>query len=292
MANPSKSQLVGEIHTLLKKRYKVDEPPAKLSVLEAVVFGICHEGIPLADALATLERFKADYFDWNEVRVSAIVEIEETLGKVADSEARATAIRRFLRQLFDKTYGFTLDALAKKPLKESSKTLEEYDALKSDYVMATVIRMALGGHGMPVDAPMRRAFERLGVADAATDTATLRASLERAVAKNKGAEFCELVLALALDTCVDGEPDCPACELKKICPTAKVVLSAEAPAKKAAKAATSVDADPKAKPVPAEKPAAKAAKSAEPKDKEKAAPTKAAKPEPAAATKPASKPKK
>ncbi len=43
--------------------------------------------------------------------------------------------------------------------------------------------------------------------------------LERAVPKNRGAEFADLIEELAHDTCVEGEPDCPRCELQKICPT-------------------------------------------------------------------------
>ena len=45
----------------------------------------------------------------------------------------------------------------------------------------------------------------------------LRAVLERAVPKNRGAEFLDLIEDLANDTCLEGEPDCPGCELRKIC---------------------------------------------------------------------------
>ena len=43
--------------------------------------------------------------------------------------------------------------------------------------------------------------------------------LERAVPKNRGVEFIDLIEELAHDTCVEGEPDCPRCELRKVCPT-------------------------------------------------------------------------
>ena len=66
------------------------------------------------------------------------------LAGLPDPEDRAYRIRRFLRQLFEKTYGFTLEPLTKKPLKESVKALQEYEAFASDYVLATVIQQALG----------------------------------------------------------------------------------------------------------------------------------------------------
>jgi endonuclease III len=225
MASTSKAQLLNEVHSLLKKRYKPEPRTTRPTVLEAIVYGICHEGTTREQANQALSRFKDGFYDWNEVRVSSLDEIQGVLAGLPDPEGRAQRIRRFLRQLFEKTYGFTLEALLKKPLKDAIKALEEYEALASDYVLATVIQQALGGHAIPVDAPIRRALERLGVADPGTDGATLRAALERAVPKNRGGEFVDLMEELAHDTCVEGEPDCPRCELKKVCPTGQARLS-------------------------------------------------------------------
>ncbi|HMB07468.1 MAG TPA: endonuclease [Isosphaeraceae bacterium] len=222
MAIQSKAQFLNEIHMLLKKRYKPkpDRGAGRLTVLEAVIYAICHEGSTREQANQALSRFKDGFFDWNEVRVSSLDEIQGALTGLSEPEGRSPRIRRFLRQLFDRTYGFTLEALTKKPLKDSIKVLQEYEALGDDYVLATVIQQSLGGHAIPVDAPSRRALERLGVVDAETDNAMLRALLERAVPKNRGNEFIDLIEELAHDTCVEGEPDCPQCELRKICPTA------------------------------------------------------------------------
>lgn len=224
MATQSKAQYLTDVHTILKKRYKPKAEPtsARLTVLEAVVFGICHEDTSREQATLALARFKDDFFDWNEVRVSSLEEIQGALAGFPNSDDRAYRIRRFLRQLFEKTYGFTLEALAKKPLKESVKVLQEYEVLASDYVMATVIQMSLGGHAIPVDESARRALERLGVVDPGTDATTTRALLERAVPKNRGLEFADLLEELAHDTCVEGIPDCPRCELRKTCPTALI----------------------------------------------------------------------
>jgi endonuclease III len=223
MATQSKAQFLNDVHAFLKKRYKpkAERVAPRLTVLEAVEYGICHEDSSREQANQALSRFKDGFFDWNEVRVSSLEEIQGALAGMSDAEGRAYRIRRFLRQLFEKTYGFSLEVLAKKPLKESLKLLQEYEALTSDYVSATVVQQALGGHAIPVDGSTRRALERLGVADAETDLPSLRAILERAVPKNRGVEFADLLEELAHDTCVEGIPDCPRCELRKICPTAR-----------------------------------------------------------------------
>ena len=146
MATQSKTQLLTNVHTLLEAPLQAQgrRNAARLSVLKAVVYGICHEDTTREQANQALSRFKDEFFDWNEVRVSSVDEIQETLAGIPDPEERAQRIRRFLRQLFNRTYGFTLDALAKKPLKEALKVLQTYDAFASDYVTATVIQQALG----------------------------------------------------------------------------------------------------------------------------------------------------
>jgi endonuclease-3 len=149
--------------------------------------------------------------------------------------------------------------LAKKPLKEALKILRTYDAFGSDYVTATVIQHALGGHAIPVDKPGHRALQRLGFTE--PEVPALRAVLERAVPKNRGAEFLDLIEDLTNDTCIEGEPDCSRCELRKICTFALTrktegrTSSARAAGSRAVK-----EAPKEAKGKSAEKPPARAAK--------------------------------
>jgi endonuclease III len=217
MATQSKTQLLSNVHTMLKRRYKpkAERNASRLSVLKAVVYGICHEDTTREHANQALSRFKDEFFDWNEIRVSDAEEIQESLAGIPDPLTRAQRIRRFLRQLFNRTYGFTLDSLAKKPLKEALKVLQTYDAFASDYVTATVIQQALGGHAIPIDKAAHRVFDRLGISE--SDVPALRAILERAVPKNRGGEFVDLIEELANDTCLETNPECPRCELRKVC---------------------------------------------------------------------------
>jgi endonuclease III len=258
MATQSKTQLLTNVHTLLKRRYKpkAERDPGRLTVLKAVVYGICHEDTTREQANQALSRFEDEFFDWNEVRVSSVEEIQEVLAGIPNAEERAQRIRRFLRQLFNRTYGFSLDALAKKPLKEALKVLHTYEAFTSDFVTATVVQQALGGHAIPIDDATRRALERLGLSEASVPA--LRSVLERAIPKNRGVEFLDLLESLANDTCVEGQPDCPRCELRKICSFAltrkpehhAAAHSSRAPAARQSKdgAASSHDKGPVAKP--------------------------------------------
>lgn len=217
MAMQSKAQLLTEIHTLLKRRYKPkpERDASRLSVLTAVVYGICHEDTTREQANQALSRFNDEFFDWNEVRVSSIPEIQEALAGLPDPEEKARRIRRFLRQLFSRTYGFNLEPLLKKPLKDALKVLKTYEAFESDFVTATVIQQALGGHAIPIDKSSQRVLARLGIGE--METPSLRAIVERAVPKNRGAEFAELIEELANDVCKRESPECPRCDVRKHC---------------------------------------------------------------------------
>ncbi len=245
MATQSKTQYLTDLQAYLKRKYKpkAEAPAGRLSIIEAVVFGICHEDATREQANQALSRFKDQFFNWNEVRVSPLVEIEETLAGLPDAAARAHRIRRFLRQLFEKTYGFSLDQLTKKPLKEAIKSLQAFEAFKSDYVTATVVQQALGGHAIPIDGLTAKAFEQLGLHEA--DVPTLRSLIERAIPKNRGAEFVDLLEEMAHDPAFEDDPKRPLWEHG---PKPQV----EAPAAKPAKAA---------KPKPKDKEEKEAAKS-------------------------------
>lgn len=228
MAAPSKTQQLNDIFNALKKRYKLTSRTEHSSVLEAVLYGICHENMTRDQANQALSRMKDEFFDWNEIRVSALRDIQSVFAGYPDPEQRARLTRRFLRRLFSRSYGFTLDLLQKKPQKEAIKALQEYEAVRSsDFVLATVIQRALGGHAIPIDANMRRALERLGTATPDMETEALRGALERAVPKNRGVEFCELMEELIHDPCVEEDPDCLRCVLNSTCPTGKAHLAAK-----------------------------------------------------------------
>jgi endonuclease-3 len=280
MASHSKTQLLNEIHTLLKKRYKVSPRGEHLTVLEAIIYGICHDGVTREQANQAISRFKEEFHDWNEVRVSSLPEIEGVLAGLPDAASRAMTIRRFLRQLFEKTYKFDLEGLHKKPLKDAIKSLREYEAPRSDFVLSTVIQSALGGHAIPVDTQIRRALVRLGVAEAESDDVTIRSLLERAIPKNRGHEFSDLLEELCNDTCLPEAPECARCDLRKLCPAGQArLLAKKHPEKAKPKAAVALkNVKPKTAESGAKKSAPKALKSAPKKPAPPPARTKAAKP--------------
>jgi endonuclease-3 len=270
MAQASKTQRIHQLQQSIHRHYKTGSSRPKLSVFESVVYALCLEDSTREGAMQALARFKDHFSDWNEVRVSSLKEIQEVLAGLSDPEGRSDRIRRFLRQLFSRTYGFSLENLAKKPLKEAIKSLKEFDAFASDFVLSSVIQIGLAGHAIPIDKSSYLVLHRLGVVDDGTDPAAVRGLLERAIPKNRGMEFVEELHELAHDVCHIENPDCPRCELRKLCPYGQERLARERSSARAAAKAESAAARSAAKPT---------AKSAPKSSAKTAAPAAARKPE-------------
>jgi endonuclease III len=214
----NKQRLLGQLFSTLGKRYGAADEDVR-PVLEQFLYGICREGATRERADRAFRSLQERFFDWNEIRVSSIREVEEALGDLPDAEVRAERVIRFLQQVFEKYFSFDLEDLHKKGLKVAAKHLSGYEAA-NDYVGAWVVQQSLGGHAIPLDAPTLRVVRRLGLLEnEEDDQETLRASLEHLVPKARGPLFVDLVSRLAEECCAEDVPNCGACPLSADCPT-------------------------------------------------------------------------
>jgi endonuclease-3 len=204
----SKQRLLNTMFTTLKKRHSSSEAEPR-PVLEQFLYAICREGTSRDLADQAFRNLQQRFFDWNEVRVSSVREVEEALSDLPDAEQRANRLISFLQEVFETTFSFDLESLHKKGLKQAAKQLSRYQAA-DDYIVSWVIQHSLGGHAIPLDEPSLALLRRFGlIEDGQSDPEALRASLEHLVPKSKGAQFVEVVSALAHDGSWQNDPRSP-----------------------------------------------------------------------------------
>jgi endonuclease III len=214
----NKQRLLNQLFSALTKRYGSAGDSAR-PVLEQFIYGICREGTTRERADRAFKALQDRFFDWNEIRVSSVRELEEALSSLPDSELRAQRLIRFLQEVFEKRFCFDLEDLHKKGLKVAAKQLSAYQA-SNDYVGAWVVQNSLGGHAIPLDAPTLRTARRLGLIESdQEDAEALRSSLEHLIPKARGTLFVDLMSRLAEDCCSEESPACGACPLAGECPT-------------------------------------------------------------------------
>jgi endonuclease-3 len=190
-----------------------------LPVLEQFIYGICREGATQEQADQAFKYLHQRFFDWNEIRVSSLRELEEAFLGLPEPERRAERLILFLQEVFETTFSFDLESLQKKGLKQAAKQLSRYQAA-NDYIVSWVVQNTLGGHAIPLDAPTLRTVRRMGlVDDTQDDVESVRASLEHLVPKARGPAFGELISRLAQQHCHEDEPECAGCPLAAECLT-------------------------------------------------------------------------
>jgi endonuclease-3 len=214
----NKQRLLNQILAAAKRT--VDAEAEARPVLEQFIYGLCRENASPEQAERAFRFLRERFFDWNEVRVSSIRELEEAFAGQPDAEARAQRLVAFLQEVFETTFSFDLEGLLKKGLKQAAKQLARYQA-SDEYTGAWVVQRSLGGHAIPVDPPTLRCVRRLGLVEPGTEEAEVRSSLEHMVPKAKGAVFTDVISHLAHEYCWEDEPQCPSCPLAGDCVTAQ-----------------------------------------------------------------------
>jgi len=216
----NKQRLLNQLFSAARKTLDSEVEPRP--VLDQVIYGLCRESATPEQADQAFASLRERFFDWNEVRVSSVRELEESFEGMVQPEARAQRLVSFLQEVFETHFSFDLENLQKKGLKEAAKQLSRYEAL-NDYVIAWVTQRSLGGHAIPLDTPTLRCARRLGLLDdTQDDLEAARASLEHLIPKAKGAQFTDLISTLAeADNCWEDDPACATCPMVGECPTAQ-----------------------------------------------------------------------
>lgn len=243
MSHSPKTRLVQKVFNVLRKKFVAPEKRPELPVLEHLMMAIVSDGTTTERADAVFKRLKQHYFDWNEVRVSAIVELQDHLAELPDAEQRAIRLKGALKFIFETSYGFDLEPLTKVPMKEVAKRFEKMPHI-SEYVVNRVVRDGLGGTAMPLDTSAVRVLTRVGLIDEKNPAPVLSASLARQIPRARNFEFCHVLSQLAAEFCTEAEPRCKPCCLLQLCPHGErrlaqlqaAAAAAAAAAKKAAKA--------------------------------------------------------
>ncbi len=220
-----KSILTSQVIDELKAAFPKAEEFPKLPIVESVILAILRENRNLQDSLRALNQFRSSYVDLNELRVSELREIQTIIGHIPDSELRARAIRKFLKQIFQKNYKYDIDGIAKKTFKEAKDDLKDYDALASDFIMAQVQVQTLGGHAFPVDDRILLMAKRLGLVEQNADHSTLRGILEKNIPKAQILLAISLIEEFVDSACTTEAPKCLACRFKPVCPGYEAMLN-------------------------------------------------------------------
>ncbi|OHB81530.1 MAG: hypothetical protein A2V98_01395 [Planctomycetes bacterium RBG_16_64_12] len=231
MASSSRTSRFNKVHKVLKKHYQMVPTDPDRTVFEQLVFACCLENAHYDRAEEACAALEHNFFDWNEIRVTTIRELSEVMARLPEPPAAANRVKRVLQSIFELTYSFDLEELRKQNLGPAVEHLKKIDGT-TNFSVAYVTQMALGGHAIPVDAGVLGALHVVGLATEEDVRAGVVPGLERAIAKSKGLEFGSQLHQLGADFVAD--PYAPALQeiLLEIDPDARRRLPKRGPRKR------------------------------------------------------------
>jgi hypothetical protein len=188
----NRKQLIAKLHKVLKGHYKPVVANTGRSMLEQVLFACCLENSRHDEAEKAFSRLLESYFDLNEIRVTTVAELAETLHGLPDPSRAALALRRVLQGVFESTYSFSLEHAKKHSIAHGIKTLEHIHGIPP-FVVYHVAATALGGHMVPLDLGALSGLYLAGIISREEYDAGKVAGLERLIAKKAGLEFNSLL---------------------------------------------------------------------------------------------------
>jgi endonuclease-3 len=281
MASNNRATQINKVLKIVKKHFQPVEIPAERTLLEHLIYACCAENSLHNVANEVFTTLSAEYFDWNEVRVTSIRELADVMKPLNDPKESATRLKRVLQSVFETHYSFDLEPMKKQNIGQTVKQMDKYNGT-TRYTVAFVTQNALGGHAIPINLGLLESMRVVGVI---SDNEAKKGSvpgLERAVPKSKGVELGTILHQLGVElhrspygptirkllleiepTCKDNLPKRPSKKVEKPSaekPTAKTT-GAEKPAKQKSTAKEQGKKSvPKAAPKSAKKPVANTAK--------------------------------
>jgi hypothetical protein len=189
---PARGPLITRLHKTLRAYYRPIEPNVSRPLLDQVLFACCLENSPADAAEKAFARLKESAFDLNEVRVTTVAELAETLSELPDPARAALALRRVLQSVFESTYTFSLDHARKHSLAHGIRTLEQLHGT-TPFVINYVAATGMGGHFLPLDLGALSGLYLCGIITQQEYDSGKVIGLERTIGKKAATEFSSLL---------------------------------------------------------------------------------------------------
>jgi endonuclease III len=198
MATPNRATLINRMLKVVRKHYKPVPAAKDRTLFEHLAYACLVENSPHDLAEQVFNTLKADYFDWNEVRVSTLRELTEVTKPLVDPPQAASRLKQTLHSVFEGVYQFDLETLKKQNIGQSAKQLQKLKG-STPFVVAYVTQSALGGHAIPVNNGLLIAMHVTGVISDNELKSGAVPGLERVVSKSKGVEVGSLLHQLGVE---------------------------------------------------------------------------------------------
>lgn len=188
------------------------------NILDLIIFHEIHFHMDEASAVQSFRRLKANFVDWNEVRISPIPEIQDALGQGSHSLAVAVFIKDLLDFLHHAKQSVDLEFLAEETITDIRRFLRQIKGIHPSTINM-VLRVRKEYPTVPVDPRMEPSLLRLGIVRDKHNTDQMGKYLYNLVDGSTALGLHHFFLKHSRDVCPPDEDDikCPRCGIRNSC---------------------------------------------------------------------------
>ena len=198
MSTKNRGDRIQLLQKVVSKHYTPVPPTEDRSLLELLIYACCLEDVAYDAADEAFHRLQESFFDWNEVRVTTVSELCETLHNLPQPAAAALRIKKNLQSLFETRYSFDIDDMVKLNQGKAIAELEKLAGM-TKFVLGYMTQHALGGHAIPVSNSILQVLLATEIVSPAEAEKGQVPGLERTIPKTKGIAFASCLHQLAVD---------------------------------------------------------------------------------------------
>ncbi len=212
----AQKRLPRALSALAKKLGAPKRPLPGERPLDTLLFLILLDGASERKAERAFKRLSESVVDWNELRVSYPVEIQEMIADAAAPFEKAHQIVRILNAIFNRRNRLALDELENMERDKALRFLAGLDGMRwSDAAQLMLIQFE--APILPVDEGMLRVLKRMGVCRDDADVQDASKTVAALVPKTKYWDAFRLFSLLAAGACAPQTPACARCPIRTHC---------------------------------------------------------------------------
>jgi len=220
MASESAARQARRVLRVLRRVHGSRPQVGSRPALEHLLLGILANGVAERRAAAALAALSRAFVDWNEARVSSACEIAEAMGPMPRAMQKAAQIKAVLGRVFDRANEMSLDFLRERGQREALRLVSGIQGFPES-ALARATLLGLGQDSMPLTPGVLSVCIRLGLLRNGPDRKAMALRLGQCLPREAWYEFHWLVSRHAESVCVEEEPRCSRCRLRKDCRTGR-----------------------------------------------------------------------
>jgi endonuclease-3 len=207
---------VGRGLDLLEARFGRPEQGRRLRPLDALILTILSQNTNDRNSDRAYSSLRRTFPTWERVARARRSRVEAAIRTGGLAKTKSRAIQDVLRRIADQRGAFDLDFLRTVPADEARRYLEQFRGV-GHKTICCVLLFSCGHAAFPVDTHILRIARRLGWIAADASPARAHEELARLLPAARYYPAHINLIMLGREICRPGNPDCPACPLRRSC---------------------------------------------------------------------------